>query len=77
LLDGELAVASHWVVRAWLEFLLMWVLVVVSFFGTSLLGLWVFLQFDISKGWFIALMPILWVGPTLIILHFIGDGGDD
>ncbi len=55
----------------------MWGLVVVSCFGTTLLGLWVFLQFDISKGWFMALMFSLWVGPTLIILHFIGDGGDD
>ena len=76
-LDREMALASHWVVRAWLKFLLMWGLVVVSCFGTILLGLWVFLQFDISKGWFMALMFILWVGPTLIILHFMGDGGDD
>ncbi len=63
--------------RAWLKLLLMWVLVVVSCFGTTLLGLWVFLQFDISKGWFMALMFILWVGPVLIIFRFIGDGDDD
>jgi len=68
----------------WLKLLLMWVLVVASCFGTTLLGLWVFLQFDISKGLFMALMFILWVGPTLIILRFFegggkgskGDGGD-
>ena len=70
--------ASHWVVRAWLKFLLMYGLVVVSLFCTTLLGLWVFLQFDISKGWFMALMFILWVGPTLIILHVMDMfGGDD
>ena len=67
--------ASHWVVRAWLKFLLMWGLVVVSCFGTTLLGLWVFLQFDISKGWFMALMFILEVGLVLIILRFFEGGG--
>ena len=70
--------ASHWVVMSFLKLLLMWVLVVVSCFGTTLLGLWVFLQFDISKGWFTALMFILWVGPTVIILHVMDmNGGDD
>jgi len=59
----------------WLKLLLMWVLVVVSGLGATLLGLWVFLQFDISKGWFMALMFILWVGPTLIILRFFEGGG--
>ena len=60
---------------SFLQLLLMWVLVVVCTSVTTLLGLWVFLQFDISKGWFMALMFILEVGPVLIILRFFEGGG--
>jgi hypothetical protein len=60
---------------SFLKLLLMWVLVVVCTSVTTLLGLWVFLQFDISKGWFMALMFILEVGLVLIIFRFIGGGG--
>ena len=58
-----------------MSFLKLFLLVVVCCFCTSLLGLWVFLQFDISKGWFMALMFILEVGLVLIIFRFIGGGG--
>jgi len=57
-----------------LKTLFVWVLLVAWIIFILLLGLWGVVQFDLSKGWFIALVSIALVSPVIIVLHLTRGG---